>query len=300
MRCPALVLLMAAAFAAAPAFGEVTRDVREQIRQTEVHHILLYNRSRAERLRQELLAEPQDKRFAAFKNLATRFSRDPVSAGIGGDLGLVWEGEMAQAFDDALFAATPGEVSGPVKTELGWHLLWVKAFQYEPVAPLCEKWLKDAMAKATPDERPVLQMSARALDRANLYIEVQTFIGGDWSAAMQDKQGNLVHFSRTPTALPGGLKLVQRHVDYVHPWVKVDRQADACVRSRRETWVVHCEARTMGLAAMTDYEGRAAAGRSVRHQQFSRTPQHADIEFNAIKPGTLGEQLLAHGCGAGR
>lgn len=278
----------------------MVRDAREQIRKAEVHHILLFNRSRAERLHADILAEPQDKRFAAFKNLAARFSRDPVSAGAGGDLGLLWEGQMMQAFDDALFAASPAEVSAPVKTELGWHLLWVKAFHHDPVAPLCEKWLNDAAAKARPEERPVLQMSARALDRANLYVEVQTFIGGDWGAAMQDKQGNLVYFSSRPMALPAGLKLMQRHVDYIHPWVKVDPKAEACVRSRRETWVVNCDARTMGLAAMTDHEGRAAAGRTVRSQQFSRTPQHTDIEFNAIKPGTLGEQLLAHGCGAAR
>ena len=29
-------------------------------------------------------------------------------------------------------------------------------------------------------------------------------------------------------------------------------------------------------------------------------PEHGEVEFNAIKPGTLGEQLLAHGCGTSR
>lgn len=298
--CLLALLLLVTSAQAAPARAEAIRDVRQQIRKAQVHHILLFNRSRADRLRQDLLAEPAEKRFAAFQNLASRYSRDPVSAGAGGDLGLVWEGQRQQAFDDALFAATPGEVSAPVKTESGWHLLWVKTFQHEPVGPLCDKWLKESIAKAKPEEGPVLQMSARTLDRASLYVEVQTFIGGDWGAAMQDRQGNLVYFSSAPEAQPSGLKLMQRHIDYVRPWVRVDPKADACVRSRRETWAVNCEAKTMGLAAMADYEGRAAAGRTVRHQQFSRVPEHTDIEFNAIKPGTLGEQLLAHGCNAAR
>jgi hypothetical protein len=168
------------------------------------------------------------------------------------------------------------------------------------VAPLCDKWLRDGMATAKPEERPVLQMSARALDRAALYLEVQTFMGGDWGVPMQDKAGNLVYFSSAPVALPSGLKLMHRHIDYVLPWVKVHPKASACTRSRRETWVVNCQARTMGLAALTDYEGRVAAGRTVNHTQFSRTAGHTDIEYTAIKPGTLGEQLLLQGCEAAR
>jgi hypothetical protein len=38
----------------------------------------------------------------------------------------------------------------------------------------------------------------------------------------------------------------------------------------------------------------------VNHTQFSRTAGHTDIEYTAIKPGTLGEQLLLQGCEAAR
>lgn len=291
--------LLTAITLAVPAWSqEVIRTTREQIRKAEVHHILLFNRSRAERLHKELLAEPTENRFAAFKNLATRYSRDPASAGAGGDLGLVWEGQMEQVFDDALFAATPGEVSAPFRTEFGWHLLWVKAFQHEPVAPLCDKWLKESIAKAKPEGKAVLQMSVRALDRPDLFVEVQTFMGGDWSAPLQDKDGNLVYFSSAPSTASAGIKLMQRHIDYVDPWVKVHPQVAACTRSRRETWAVNCEVKTMALSALTDYEGRAGAGRTVNHTQFSRTRAHTDVEFSPVKPGTLGEQLLAQGCGA--
>ena len=61
---------------------------------------------------------------ADFAELAKANSDDPGSKNKGGDLGLVKHGMMVPKFESALFALNKaGEVSEPVQTEFGWHLI---------------------------------------------------------------------------------------------------------------------------------------------------------------------------------
>lgn len=65
---------------------------------------------------------------AAFAELAKKYSQDPTAAQNGGDLGWFGRGQMVAAFDSAVFSLKPGELSQPVQTSFGWHLikLWAK------------------------------------------------------------------------------------------------------------------------------------------------------------------------------
>lgn len=58
-------------------------------------------------------------------SLAERWSLDKGSRSCGGCLGWLGRGEMAGAFEEACFSASPGEVTGPVRSPLGWHVLVV-------------------------------------------------------------------------------------------------------------------------------------------------------------------------------
>jgi peptidyl-prolyl cis-trans isomerase C len=57
-----------------------------------------------------------------FENLARDFSLCPSKAE-GGDLGEFGRGAMVPAFEEAAFALGVGEVSGPVRTRFGYHLI---------------------------------------------------------------------------------------------------------------------------------------------------------------------------------
>jgi len=59
---------------------------------------------------------------AAFADLAQRHSDCPSSEE-GGDLGYFGRGAMVPEFDEAAFALAPGEVSGVVETDFGYHLI---------------------------------------------------------------------------------------------------------------------------------------------------------------------------------
>ena len=61
-----------------------------------------------------------------FAQLAIAHSNDKGSAGDGGSLGWVNPGTMVKEFEDAMNKLQPGEISGPVRTRFGWHLIKVE------------------------------------------------------------------------------------------------------------------------------------------------------------------------------
>jgi peptidyl-prolyl cis-trans isomerase D len=63
---------------------------------------------------------------ADFAELAKANSQDPGSAQNGGSLGDVARGEMVEEFNDAMFGLAEGEVSEPIETQFGYHLIQVE------------------------------------------------------------------------------------------------------------------------------------------------------------------------------
>lgn len=57
-----------------------------------------------------------------FEDLAQKFSKCP-SGQRGGDLGEFGRGQMVKSFEDAAFSLQPNQVSDPVKTQFGYHLI---------------------------------------------------------------------------------------------------------------------------------------------------------------------------------
>jgi peptidyl-prolyl cis-trans isomerase D len=68
----------------------------------------------------------QAKGGADFAGLAKANSEDPGSRDSGGDLGWVEKGMMVPQFEQALFAMAAGDITGPVQTDFGYHVLQVR------------------------------------------------------------------------------------------------------------------------------------------------------------------------------
>ena len=58
-----------------------------------------------------------------FDALAKQYSKDPGSASKGGDLGWAGRGQFVKPFEDSLFSLKTGELSQPVKSEFGYHII---------------------------------------------------------------------------------------------------------------------------------------------------------------------------------
>ena len=79
-------------------------------------HILVGDLPTAQMLKQKI-AEGNN-----FDSLARRYSACPSNAR-GGDLGEFGPGQMVKPFEDATVALNVGEVSEPVQTQFGWHII---------------------------------------------------------------------------------------------------------------------------------------------------------------------------------
>ncbi|KKB78354.1 hypothetical protein VW35_12025 [Devosia soli] len=106
--------------------------------QEEVHarHILVKTKEEADAIKAELDAGGD------FEAIAKEKSIDPGSGANGGDLGFFSKGMMVPEFETAAFAlANPGDVSAPVESQFGWHIIKLEEKResqppaFEQVAP---------------------------------------------------------------------------------------------------------------------------------------------------------------------
>jgi parvulin-like peptidyl-prolyl isomerase len=84
----------------------------------DVRHILVTKKSLADSLYNQLVAD-HEKNFAT---LAKKYSKDPGSASNGGKL-TITRGQTVPAFDKTAFSLKNGELSKPVHTQYGWHII---------------------------------------------------------------------------------------------------------------------------------------------------------------------------------
>ncbi len=98
------------------AYYEENEAQFEQPASREVRHILVKTKAKADQIHRQL------ENGADFAKLAKEFSEDPASAKEGGDF-TAQKGATVAPFDEVAFELETGELSEPVKTQFGWHVI---------------------------------------------------------------------------------------------------------------------------------------------------------------------------------
>lgn len=143
------------------AMKKVYEDASKQLggeQEVRARHILVATEPEAKAILDEI------NKGTDFSELARQKSKDPGAAAEGGDLGWFSKEQMVPEFAEAAFKMDKGQVSEPVKTQFGWHIIKVEDKRSKPV-PEFDK-VKDqietfVMRKAQADYIGKLRESAK-------------------------------------------------------------------------------------------------------------------------------------------
>jgi len=164
-------------------------------------HILITGKDDAAALAQAQQVLAQAKAGKDFGELAQQYSQDAGSAKNGGDLGWAERSAFVKPFADALFSLKPGEITGPVKTQFGYHIIKLEGVQA-------------GGGKSFEDARPQLEAElrrSRATDRfGDIQEQLQSRLsqpGADLAALAQEfklQTGDIPEYLRGAGAPPLG------------------------------------------------------------------------------------------------
>jgi parvulin-like peptidyl-prolyl isomerase len=101
-----------------------------QFTTVQAEHILVDTKAEADDVFQQVTAPDADGK--TFQDLATKVSNDTQSAQNGGSLGSAVASTYVPEFGQAVAALEPGEISEPVQTEFGWHVIRLVTKQVTP------------------------------------------------------------------------------------------------------------------------------------------------------------------------
>ena len=101
------------------AFFEENKEAMAEPAQVEASHILVEDEEKAKEVAKKL------KDGGDFAKLAKEYSTDEANADKGGELGLFTADKMVPEFSEAAFTMKPDEISDPVKTSHGYHIILV-------------------------------------------------------------------------------------------------------------------------------------------------------------------------------
>ncbi|MGH8334230.1 MAG: SurA N-terminal domain-containing protein, partial [Pseudomonas sp.] len=177
------------------AYQKETANLSEQRRAA---HILIEVNDKVTEAQAKAKIEEIQARLAKgenFEALAKEFSQDPGSANNGGDLGYAGPGVYDPAFETALYALAKDQVSAPVRTDFGFHLIKLLGVEAPEVPTLAS--LKDKLTR----ELKTQQVEQRFVE-ATKQLEDSAFEASDLAQPAQDLKLT-VHTSK-PFGREGG------------------------------------------------------------------------------------------------
>jgi foldase protein PrsA len=140
--------------------------------QVTARHILVPNLAEANKIEADLKAGQ------SFATLAQKYSTDPGSKDKGGELGAFRKGQMVPAFDKYAFSAPLNQISPPIKSPFGYHIIQVESRTPGQKATLASATPQITDTLRQQQEAPLIQPFLAGLQqKANITVNDPQFQG---------------------------------------------------------------------------------------------------------------------------
>ncbi|EEK74591.1 MULTISPECIES: peptidylprolyl isomerase PrsA [Bacillus cereus group] len=143
------------------------KELKENYKpEIKASHILVKDEATAKKVKEEL---GQGK---SFEDLAKQYSEDTGSKEKGGDLGYFTAGKMVKEFEDAAYKMKKDEVSEPVKSQFGYHIIKVTDIkEQKPFDEVKGDIKKDLVQKKTQDAQFMNDLMMKEIKKADVKVD---------------------------------------------------------------------------------------------------------------------------------
>ena len=124
--------------------AQLTANVGQRAEQVHAAHILVDTKDLADAIYADVTTGGVD-----FAQAARDQSVDSGTAPNGGDLGWFTRGQMVDAFEQVAFETAPGQISAPVQTQFGWHI--IKVFEHVQDRPMTDDQISQVRTALVDD-----------------------------------------------------------------------------------------------------------------------------------------------------
>ena len=290
------------------------KEIANLSEQRRAAHILIEVNDKTSEAQAKAKIEEVQARLAKgekFEALAKEFSQDPGSANNGGDLGYAGPGVYDPAFEKALYALSKDQVSDPIRTDFGYHLiklLGVEAPEVPTLASLKDKLTRELKAaqveqrfvEATKQlEDSAFEASDLAQPAADLKLTVHTSKpfgreGGEGVAANRavvtaafspeviDEGANSTAIELDPETV-----IVLRSKEHLKPAQLPLESVNAAIRTQLTKEHASAEAKTRAEKLIADLrDGKAPLDKAVDGQNW-KTTEAATRGQEGVDPAVL-------------
>jgi peptidyl-prolyl cis-trans isomerase D len=251
--------------------------------QRRASHILVQTKEEAEKIAAEARKAPQ--RFA---ELAKKHSQDPGSADNGGDLGLNAKGALAaKSLEDAIFSLKTGEISSPVQSDFGFHVVKLTAVQAGKAVSFDE--LKKDLAAEIAKQKGAKKF-AEIADAFNNLVYEQSDALKPAAERYKLKLAQSGWLARAPSPGQGVLS---------HPKLLAALFSPDSIRQRRNTDAVEIAPGVLVAARVAEHEPESQRPLEQVRPEVERKLSLREAAALAHKEGAEKLALLAKGGDAG-
>lgn len=157
--------------------------------EVQARHILVESEDKAKELAEKI------KGGGKFEDIAKENSKDPGSKDDGGNLGYFGHGQMVPQFEEVVFKMQKGDISAPVQTQFGWHLIKVEDKRVK--APPAFDVVKDRILQSL-----LLQKASKAAVDLRTKAKIE-YVDADMKKAIEDRNKAI---EQAPNTAPDAAK----------------------------------------------------------------------------------------------